>query len=52
MTANLPAELDDELLTWFLVLLDLHFIASVLSFQEKAKLVIQPHNPSFSASRG
>ena len=32
--------------------LALHFPVSFLSFQEKAKLVIQPHNPSFSASRG
>ena len=47
-----PAELDDELLKWIFVLRDLHFPVSVISFQEKAKHVIQPHNLSFVASRG
>ena len=47
-----PVELEDELLKWILVLRDLHFPVSVLSFQEKAKKLIQPHNSSFSASRG
>ena len=42
-----PAELDDELLKWIFVLRDLHFPVSVISFQEKAKHVIQPHNLSF-----
>ena len=32
--------------------MDLHFPVSVMSLQEKAKLVIQPHNPYFNASRG
>ena len=47
-----PVELEDELLKWILVLRDLHFPVSVLSFQEKAKKLIQPHNSLFSASRG
>lgn len=47
---NYPLELDDELLTWILLLHDLYFSVSVLSFQERAKLVIKPHNPSFFAS--
>ena len=34
------------------VLRDIHFPVSVLSFQAKAKKLIQPHNSSFSASRG
>ena len=46
-----PVELEDELLKWILVLRDLHFPVSVLSFQEKAKKLIQSHNSSFSASR-
>ena len=33
-------------------MLDLHAPVSVLSLQEKAKIVIQPHNPAFAASRG
>ena len=47
-----PIKVDDELLKWILVLRDLHFPASVMSLQEKTKLVIQPHNPSFNVSRG
>ena len=47
-----PIELDDELLKWIFVLRDLHFPVSIMSLQEKAKLVIQHHNPSFNASRG
>ena len=31
---------------------DLHVPESVLGLQEKAKKVIRPHNPTFSASRG
>ena len=46
-----PFELYDELLTRILTLRDLHFPVSVLSLQMNAKLVIQAHNPSFSASR-
>ena len=32
--------------------MDLHFPVSIMSLQEKAKLVIQSHNPSFNTSRG
>ena len=46
-----PAELDNELLKRNFVLRNLYFPVSVISFQEKAKHVIQPHNPSFIASR-
>ena len=45
-------ELDDEQLKWTFVLRDCHFPVSVMSLKEKAKLLIQPHNPSFDASRG
>ena len=47
-----PVQLDDEILTWILVLWSLHFSVSVLRFQKKAKLLIQLHNPSFSANCG
>ena len=47
-----PVELDDEILTWILTLWSLHFSVSVLRFQKKAKLLIQLHNPSFSANCG
>ena len=48
-----PNELDDELLKWIFVLPDLNFPVSVMSLQEKAKLVIQLHNPYFNnTSRG
>ena len=43
---------DDELLIWVFLLKDLHFPVSVMRLQEKAKLVIKLHNPSFNASRG
>ena len=47
-----PVELDDEIMTWILTLWGLHFSVSVLRFQKKAKLLIQLHNPSFSANCG
>ena len=46
-----PNELDDKLLKWIFVLRDCHFPVSVMSPQEKAKLLIQPHNPSINVSR-
>ena len=52
---NYPIELYDELLKWIFVLRDLHFplwVFKRMSLQEKAKLVIQPHNSSFNKSRG
>ena len=42
-----PIEPDDELLKWIFGLRDLQFPVSVIRLQEKTKLVIQPHNPSF-----
>ena len=45
-----PVELDDEILTWILALWGLHFSVSVLRFQKKAELLIQLHNPSFTAN--
>ena len=47
-----PVELDDEMLTWILALWDLHLPVSLLRFQKKAKLLMQLHNPSFSANFG
>ena len=47
-----PAELDDEMLTLILALWDLHLPLSVLRFQNKAKLLMQFHNPSFTANCG
>ena len=47
-----PVELDDEMLTWILALWDLHLPVSLLRFQKKAKLLMQLHNPSFSANCG
>ena len=44
-----PIELDDELLKWILILSDLHFPVSVMSLQEKTKLVIQPIRPLMQA---
>ena len=47
-----PKNVDNELVAWILQLLDLHVSVSVLSLQEKAKIVIRLHNPTFSASKG
>ena len=48
-----PKDVNDALVACILQLLDLHVSVSVLSFQEKAKNVICPHNPTFSsASKG
>ena len=43
-----PTSVDEELLSWILILNDLHLPASV---QKKAKSLILPHNPSFEASK-
>ena len=40
-----PIELDHELLKLIFILRGLHIPVSVMSLKEKAKLVIQPHNP-------
>ena len=47
-----PKDVETELVAWILQLLDLNVSVSVLSLQEKAKKVIRPHNPTFSASKG
>ena len=47
-----PKEAENELVAWVLQLLDVHMPVSVLAPQEKAKMVIRPHSPSFGASRG
>ena len=47
-----PTELDDELLKWVFALSDFHFPDSLISFQEKAKLVLQHHTPSFNTNKG
>ena len=46
-----PKNVGNELVAWILQLLDLHESVFVLSLQEKAKKVIRPHNPTFSASK-
>ena len=45
-----PKDVENELVACILQLLDLHVSVSVLSFQEKAKNVICPHNPTFSSA--
>ena len=47
-----PLEVENDLIRWILELRDLHVPVSVLALQEKAKGVVQPHNPDFNASRG
>ena len=47
-----PKDVENELVACILQLLDLHVSVSVLSFQEKAKNVICPHQSTFSASKG
>ena len=47
-----PKDVENELVAWILQLLGLHVSVSVLSLQKKAKKIIRPHNPTFSASKG
>uniref|UniRef100_A0A7M5X3T6 HTH CENPB-type domain-containing protein n=1 Tax=Clytia hemisphaerica TaxID=252671 RepID=A0A7M5X3T6_9CNID len=47
-----PLALDDQLLEWMLVQKDLNVPITTYGLQEKAKLIIRPHNPTFSASTG
>ena len=47
-----PTAVDEELLSWILIMNDLHLPVSVLALQKKAELLILPHNPSFEASKG
>ena len=47
-----PSALDDQLLEWMMIQKDLNAQITTYGLQEKAKLVIRPHNPTFSASTG
>ena len=47
-----PASIDEELLSWLLIMNDLHLPVSILALQKKAKSLILPQNPCFEASRG
>ena len=47
-----PASIDEELLSWLLIMNDLHLPVSILALQKKAKSLILPHNPCFEANRG
>ena len=47
-----PASIDEELLSWLLIMNDLHLPVSILALQKKAKSLILPPNPCFEASRG
>ena len=46
-----PLEVEKNILSWLLELRDLHVPVSLLTFQDKAKRVVRPHNPTFNASR-
>ena len=45
-------QLNKELLSWLLIMNDLHLPVSILALQKKAKSLILPHNHCFEASRG
>ena len=47
-----PPSIDEELLSWLLIMNDLHLPVSILALQKKAKSLKLPHNPCFAASRG
>ena len=47
-----PVDLDKKLLKLILVLRDVDLPVSILAFPEEAMLVMHPHNPSSSATRG
>ena len=47
-----PASIDEELLSWLLIMNDLHLPVSILALQKNAKSLILLHNPFFEASRG
>ena len=47
-----PAFIDVELLSWLLIMNDLHLPVFILALQKKAKSLILPHNLCFEASRG
>ena len=45
-----PASIDEELLSWLLIMNDLHLPVSILAFQKKTKSLLLPHNPCFEAT--
>ena len=47
-----PASIDEELLSWLLIMDDLHLPVSISALQKKAKSLMLPHNPCFETSRG
>ena len=47
-----PAEIEEELVEWILILRDKNFPVSTMLLKEKAKKLISQHNPSFKASSG
>ena len=47
-----PASIDEELLSWLLIINYLNLPVSMLALQKKAKSLILPHNPCFEDSRG
>ena len=47
-----PASIDEKLLSWLLIMNDLHLPVSILALQKKAKSLILAPNPCFEASRG
>ena len=47
-----PPSIDEELLSWLLIMNDLHLPLSIIALKKKAKSLILPHNPCSEASRG
>lgn len=47
-----PTLVDEDLLSWILIINDLHLPVSVLALQKKSKSRILLHNPSFETSKG
>ena len=47
-----PASIDEELLSWLLIMNDLHLPVSILALQKKSKSLILPHNLCFEAIIG
>ena len=47
-----PASLDEELLSWLVIMNNFHLPVSILALQKKKKSIILPHSPCFEDSRG
>ena len=47
-----PASIDEELLSWLLIVNDLDLPVYILALQKETKSLILPHNPCLEASRG